>query len=139
MIVNMYPYLVFNGNAQEAIKFYEDALGAVTESVQTFGESHENSDFQIPEEAKNRVMNAQLKIGKIEFMLSDTFPGQPYELGHQVTIAVVPEGAEHAKSVFEKLSAGGKIGMELQETFWSPAYGQVTDKFGISWQISAQS
>ncbi|QVY62213.1 VOC family protein [Cytobacillus gottheilii] len=139
MIVNMYPYIVLNGNGKEAIKFYEEALGAVTESVTTFGDSHADPDFQIPEEAKNRIMNAQLKIGKVELMLSDTFPGQPYELGSQVTVAIIPEGAEEARAIFEKLSAGGKIGMEIQETFWSPAYGQVTDQFGISWQISAQA
>lgn len=71
-------------------------------------------------------------------MISDTFPGQPYELGSQVTIAIILTDVEKSKEVFSKLRDGGNVTMELQETFWSPSYGQVTDKFGVSWQITTE-
>ncbi len=54
-------------------------------------------------------------------------PGQPYELGNQVTIAVTLSDVEKPKVIFGKLSEDGKVTMPLQETFWSPSYGQVTD------------
>lgn len=69
-------------------------------------------------------------------MLSDTFPGMPYNLGNQVSIAIHIDTVEEAQNVFEKLSEGGKVTMPLQETFWSPSYGQVTDKYGVEWQVS---
>ncbi|MFS0907077.1 VOC family protein [Priestia aryabhattai] len=138
MILGIYPYLVMNGNGQEAVKFYENALDAKVIGVQTFGEMPENPEFPTPIEAKNRVMNAHLKVGDTDLMLSDTFPGQPYQIGSQVTVAITIDSVEKSKEVFEKLKEGGQVGMPLQETFWSPSYGQVTDKFGVTWQISTQ-
>ncbi|MDN4074137.1 VOC family protein [Fictibacillus terranigra] len=136
MIVGLYPYLVTNGNGQEAVKFYEKALNAKVLSVQTFGDQPENPEYPVPAEAKDRVMNAHLKVGDHDLMLSDTFPGMPYETGDQVTVAITIDSAENSKEIFEKLKEGGKVIMELQETFWSPSYGQLKDKYGVTWQIS---
>ncbi|MCQ6265110.1 VOC family protein [Fictibacillus sp. WQ 8-8] len=136
MIVGLYPYLVTNGNGQEAVKFYEKALNAKVLSVQTFGDQPENPEYPVPAEAKDRVMNAHLKVGDHDLMLSDTFPGMPYETGDQVTVAITIDSVETSKEVFEKLKEGGQVIMELQETFWSPSYGQLKDKFGVTWQIS---
>ncbi|RDZ11787.1 hypothetical protein C3744_19935 [Priestia megaterium] len=138
MILGIYPYLVMNGNGPEAIKFYENALDAKVIGVQTFGEMPENPEFPTPIKAKNRVMNAHLKVGAIDLMLSDTFPGRPYQIGSQVTVAITIDSVEKSKEVFEKLKEDGQVGMPLQETVWSPSYGQVTDKFGVTWQISTQ-
>ncbi|WP_339995656.1 VOC family protein [Priestia aryabhattai] len=138
MVLGIYPYLVMNGNGQEAVKFYEKALDAKVIGVQTFGEMPGNPEIPTPIEAIERVMNAHLKVGDTDLMLSDTFPGQPYQIGSQVTVAITVDSIEESKEVFEKLKEGGQIGMPLQETFWSPSYGQVTDKFGVTWQISTQ-
>ncbi|NHM32408.1 VOC family protein [Neobacillus terrae] len=137
MITNIYPYLVMNGNGQEAVKFYENALGANVVSLQTFGDMPGNSDK--PESVKNLVLNAQLKAGDFNLMLSDTFPGNPYQVGDQVSIAVLFDNPETTKEVYEKLKEGGKVIMELQPTFWSPSYGQLTDKFGVTWQLSTDT
>jgi PhnB protein len=138
MITGIVPYLVTNGNGQEAVKFYQEALGAEVVSLQTFGDMPANPEYPLPEEAKNRVLNAQMNIGDAKLMLSDTFPGHPFQLGSQVTIALMVDNPSEAKTIFEKLQAGGKVTMPLQETFWSPAYGQVTDQFGVEWQVSTE-
>lgn len=138
MVLGIYPYLVMNGNGQEAVKFYENALDAKVVGVQTFGDMPENPEFSIPAEAKDRVLNAHLKIGNNDLMLSDTFPGQPYQIGSQVTVSITIDNVEKSEEVFGKLKEGGQVNMPLQETFWSPSYGQVTDKFGVTWQISTQ-
>ncbi|TDL82391.1 VOC family protein [Peribacillus frigoritolerans] len=137
MITSVNPYIVTNGNGQEAVKFYVDALNAELVSIQTFGDMPEDPNHPVPADAKDRVMNAQFKAGDTLMMLSDTFPGMPYTLGSQVSIAIHIDSADEAKHVFEKLSAGGNVTMPLQETFWSPAYGQVKDKYGVEWQVSA--
>ncbi|MBS8263644.1 VOC family protein [Mesobacillus boroniphilus] len=139
MIIGIVPYLVTNGNGQEAVEFYKNAFGAEVISLQTFGEMPPNPEYPLPEEAKDRVLNAQLKIGNASLMLSDTFPGHPYQLGSQVTIAILVNDVAEAKEIFEKLQVDGKVTMPMQETFWSPAYGQVTDKFGVGWQLSTES
>ncbi|WP_100330137.1 VOC family protein [Bacillus xiapuensis] len=139
MILGMHPYLVLNGNGQEAIQFYQNALDAKVLSLKTFGDMPERPDAPLSSEAKDRVLNAHLKVGSTDIMLSDTFPGTPYQLGSQVTLAITISHTEKAKEVFGKLQEGGQVNMPLQKTFWSPLYGQVTDKFGITWQVSTQS
>lgn len=104
MLLAMYPYLVLNGNGQEAVKFYEYALNANVLRVQTFGELPENQEHPIPTEAKDRVLNAHLKVGNTDLMLSDTLPGQPYQIGSQVTIAIIINQEEKAKRKTECLS-----------------------------------
>ncbi|CAG9611945.1 hypothetical protein BACCIP111899_01117 [Bacillus rhizoplanae] len=136
MILGINPYLVTNGNGQEAVKFYENALDAKVEMLQTFGEMPENPEYPIPAEAKDRILHAHLKVGNTDLMISDTFPGQSHEIGSQLTIAIHIQDGEKSKEVFEKLQDGGQVVMPLQETFWSPLYGQVKDKFGVEWQVS---
>lgn len=136
MILGVHAYLRMNGNGKEAVKFYENALGAEVLGVQTYGDLPENPEFTLPAEAKDRVVHAQLKVGSTFLMLSDTFPGQPYETGSQVDVAITLNDVETSKEVFEKLQEGGEVIMPLQETPWSPSYGQIKDKFGVTWQIS---
>ncbi|MFP7479918.1 VOC family protein [Terribacillus saccharophilus] len=138
MVQGINSYIVTNGNGQEAVKLYEEALGAQVLSIQTFGDMPEDPNHPVPAEAKDRVLHAHLKVGNNDLMLSDTFPGQPLELGDQVGIAVITSSPEETKDVFEKLSSGGEIIMELQQTFWSTLYGQVKDKFGVTWQVSTE-
>lgn len=135
MKLQLIPYLVMNGNAQEAIQFYEKALDAKILSLQTFGEMQENPEFPLPEEAKNLVLHATLKVGETHLMFSDTFPGQPHHSGNQVTICISTDDMDKSKQIYEALKQDGQVNMPLQETFFSPAYGNVTDKFGVTFQI----
>ncbi|WP_066072592.1 VOC family protein [Neobacillus soli] len=138
MTVRLIPYLVMDGNAKEALQFYEKALDAQVHFVQTFGEMPENPEFPLPADAKDRVSHATIKVGETELMFSDTFPGQPHQSGTQVTICITTDDAEKAHKFFDALQDGGQVGMPLQETFFSPAYGSVTDKFGVTFQIFAE-
>ena len=136
MILGVHAYLRMNGNGKEAVKFYENALEAEVLGVQTYGELPENPEFTLPDEAKDRVIHAQLRVGNTFLMLSDTFPGQPFQTGSQVDVAITLNDVEKSKEVFGKLLDGGEVIMPIQETPWSPSYGQIKDKFGVTWQIS---
>jgi len=128
-------YFVLNGNAREAIDFYSGIFGSEAK-IMTFGESPQHPDYQLPEEAKDLVMHAHLEIEGNKVMFSDTFPGQPYTVGNNITLAIVTEDLDKLHRYYDQLKDGGHVGMELQETFWSKAYGQVTDKFGVEWQLN---
>jgi PhnB protein len=135
MTLRLTPYLVMDGNAKEAIQFYEKALDAKLLFYQTFGEMPENPEFPIPADAKERVAHAMLKVGETDLMFSDTFPGQPHQSGNQVTICISTNDKEKSKQIYETLQQDGQVNMPLQETHFSPAYGIVTDKFGVTFQI----
>lgn len=72
MAVRINPYIVLDGNAQEAIQFYAEVLGGKIEGIIQFGD---NPFPGMPEEAENRVMHAHLTIGESALMFSDTYPG----------------------------------------------------------------
>lgn len=135
MILRISPYLMMNGNAREAIQFYEKALDAEVLFSQTFGEMPENPEFPLPEEAKELIAHAMMKVGETDFMFSDTFPGQTSQSGDQVTICISVNDIEKSKQIFESLQQDGQVKMPLQEAFFSPSYGIVTDKFGVTFQI----
>lgn len=135
MALQLIPYLMMDGNAKEAIQFYEKALGAQVLFSQTFGEMPDNPEFPIPAEAKSRISHAMVKIGESDLMFSDIFPGQPHQIGTQVTICISTDDVEKSKQFYESLQQEGQVNMPLQETFFSPSYGIVTDKFGVTFQI----
>ena len=60
----------------------------------------------------------------------------PFATGNNISLAVVSMNLDKMKSYFRKMKEGGHVDLELQETFWSPCYGKLTDKFGIEWQFS---
>lgn len=141
MITKMFPYLNFDGNGQEATHFYTDVLGGDLVGIATYGEAPDMGGGEMPEEARDMVMNAQINFNNGNtLMISDVPPGMgmPFQKGNNVSITVLYDDIEEARGIFNKLSEGGKVIMELQKTFWSPLYGNLTDKFGIDWQISVE-
>lgn len=88
---------------------------------------------------KELVAHALLKIGESDLMISDTFPGMPFHVGNNVGMLIMTNRKERTKEIYDRLLDGGQVNMPLQETFWSPAYGLVTDKFGITFHVSTES
>ncbi|WP_394137843.1 VOC family protein [Cytobacillus oceanisediminis] len=137
MAVN--AYLNFNGNTREAVEFYAEVFETEKPEIMTFGDSPPNPEYPLPEEAKNLVMHTRLNICGSNVMFSDTFPGMPFTVGNNINLAIVIKDPDDLKKYFNKLKEGGTVGMELQETFWSKCYGQLTDKFGITWLFNYDS
>ncbi|PLR69527.1 MULTISPECIES: VOC family protein [Bacillaceae] len=129
-------YINFNGNCREAVEFYAQVFGTEKPQIMTFGETPQSPEYPLPDEAKDLVMHTRLTIDGSNVMFSDVFPGMPFVEGNNITLALVNKNIEELTSIFNKLKDGGTVGMDLQETFWSKLYGQVTDKFGINWQIN---
>src|SRR5262245_22062068 len=121
------PYLNFNGNGAEAIKLYETALGAKS-NVQRMGDV---PGMQVPAEQKDLVMHARLEIGAGVLMISDGRPGDKVTAGDNVHVTLDFDDLDDMKRRFEALSAGGKVTMPMQDTFWGATFGMLTDRFGI--------
>ncbi|MGM7700472.1 VOC family protein [Pseudalkalibacillus sp. Hm43] len=126
------PYLVFNGQAKEALEYYKDIFGGEVTDLQTFGEA----DFPTPPEADEMVLHARFKKGDLFFMVSDTFPGQEVERGTNISLTLEMESEEQIQSLYEKLSEKGKVAMELQDMFWGAKYAKVVDAYGFTWDLN---
>lgn len=135
MSLRLTPYFVMNGNAQEAIDFYERALGASVTFKQTFGDMPANPDYPLPDEAKSLIGHAMIRVGESDIMFSDAFGSDEVRSGNQVTICITLKEVEDAHRIFNALSDGGQIVTPLMDTDFSPAYGVITDKFGITFQF----
>jgi len=138
MTISLNPYFVFEGQSKEAVHFYERVLGGKIMSIMTFGDLPPDSNHPIAEDVKELVMHAHLKVGEVDLMFSDTFPGMPHQPGDTVQIAIHTEKEDKTREIFEALADGGQVEMPLQKTDWSPLYGIVKDKFGVSFQVSTK-
>jgi len=133
----MNPYLTFDGKSKEAVYFYEKALGGKVMGIMTFGDMPADPNHPLTDDVKERVMHAHLQVGDTSLMFSDTFPGMPYQAGGDtVQIAIHPEEEARAREIFAALEDGGQVVMPLQKTDWSPLYGIVKDKFGVTFQVN---
>lgn len=128
-------YLIFNGNCREAVEFYSEVFGTVSDEIMTFGD-HPSSDYPLSEEEKKLIMHTSMRISGDLIMFSDAFPGSPVTVGENVSIMVTSKDMEELKAQFHKIKEGGRVEMDLQETFWSKCYGAAIDQFGVSWQFN---
>jgi PhnB protein len=134
--VALNPYLIFNGNTREVVLYYAQVFGLEEPQLLTFGSM--NSEH-LPPGAENLIMHTFLEIAGSKLMFSDNFPGSPYEQGNNFSLAYVSSDEAAIRAAFQKLSDGGTVKMELQETPWSKCYGSVTDKYNIEWQFSHEA
>lgn len=129
------PYLFFEGNCEEAIEFYRNALDAEVEMMMRYDESPEPppEDMVAPGSEK-KILHASLRIGGALLMASDGGCGGKPNFGGFSVSLTVPD-AETADRYFAAMAEGGEVMMPLGETFWSPRFGMLTDKFGVGWMI----
>lgn len=126
-------YLVTDGNGLEAVDFYRDVFEAEVVSTTTFGQAIPDT----PEEHQNLLLNAQLLVNGIRLQISDNSPQYAYIQGTNMTACLQLETVEEATVIFQKLEKDAqRIDLPLGETPWSPAYGIVVDKFGMTWQVN---
>ncbi|HWD19634.1 MAG TPA: VOC family protein [Verrucomicrobiae bacterium] len=135
-VIAVQPYLFFEGRCEEAIEFYRKAIGAEIVMLMRFKESPDQS--MCAPGTGEKIMHATLKAGPSLFMLSDGRCGgkQTYD-GFALSVSAADEAG--AQKMFTALSEGGKATMPLTKTFFSPAFGMLTDKFGVGWMVIVHS
>lgn len=128
---NVQPYLFFNGRCEEALDFYRKALGAEIQAVMHYKDS---PDQKAVHGSGDKVMHANFRVGESQIMASDGRDGgKPEFQGFALTLNVSTEA--DADRFFANLSDGGHVQMPLAQTFYSPRFGMVVDRFGILWMI----
>jgi PhnB protein len=128
------PYLFFDGRCEEAIEFYRDAVGAEVTMLMRFKENPEANAGCMPPGAEDKVMHASLRIGDATVLASDgRCTGQPSFQGFALSLTA--SDADEAERMFAALGNGGQVQMPMAKTFFSPRFGMVADRFGVSWMV----
>lgn len=128
------PYLIFEGRCQEALDFYQKAIGAKIGMVLRFKDSPEPPSGDCGGGNPNAIMHSSFQIGESTILASDgrCQSAAKFE-GFSLSYTVKSEA--EAKQKFDALVEGGQVIMPLTKTFFSPSFGMLTDKFGVSWMI----
>jgi PhnB protein len=122
------PYLSFNGNCAEAMRFYERVLGGKLELLLRNADTPMAA--QTPKEHADRISHARLLLpGGASLYGGDCPPQMTYGGIH---------GVGQASKAFNALADGGKVSMKLQPMFWAKIWGMLTDKFGTPWIINGE-
>jgi len=130
------PYLNFDGRCEEALEFYRRALGAKIEMLMRFKESPDPS--MVSPGSEEKVMHSSLRVGDATVLASDgRCQGQTNFQGISLTLSVAD--AAEAEKRFGALADGGQVQMPLTETFFSPRFGMVADRFGVTWMVLVES
>jgi PhnB protein len=126
------PYLFLDGRCEEALDFYRGAIGAQQVMLMRWKDCPEpNPAMPMPPE---KVMHARMQVGDSTVLMSDgRCNGQPNVQGFALSLTAKDEA--EAKRLFGALSDGGQVQMPLGKTFFSPAFGMLADRFGVSWMV----
>ena len=127
------PNLIFNGNAEQVLEHYRDALGGDVE-IMRFSESPEAAS--VTPEWANKVIYGTLRSPAGIVNAMDAPPGRGGAPGDNFMLGIQTETQAQTDEIFSKLAAGGSVTMPLNKTFWSPRFGMLTDKFGVKWMVS---
>jgi PhnB protein len=130
--VQIQPYLNFDGHCDEAIEFYKKAVGAEVKMLMRWKDAPDKS-MCTPDNA-DKVMHSSLRIGEATVMMADgRNTGHPQFKG--ISLSLIAKDPAEAGKLFTALGDGGQVQMALSKTFFSPSFGMVADKFGVSWMI----
>ena len=128
------PYLFFDGCCEEALAFYRRALGAEIVMAMRWKDSPDQAACPQDPANADKIMHAQFRIGGSDVMASDgNCQGRPSFEGF--ALSLTPPDAAEAERLFDALAEGGQVRMPLGPTFFSPRFGMVADRFGISWMV----
>ena len=133
--MNISTHLSFDGNCDEAMKFYEATFGGKIEFKMTWAESPMCD--QAGEAFQDKIMHESVKIGDTVVMGADAPPGR-YQKPQGIVVSVSVAEVEEAERVFNALAEGGSVQMPIQETFWAKRFGMATDRFAIPWMVNCE-
>ena len=132
------PYLLFGGRCEEALEFYQRAVGAKVEQVMRFKENPDPKacDMLAPG-FENKIMHTSFRIGDSLVMASDGMNASQKVSGTSLAVSVKTEA--EVDPIFNALAVGGSVTMPPGKTFWTPRFGMLTDKFGLGWMVMVES
>jgi PhnB protein len=128
-------HVSYSGHCREAFRFYAQVFGGELMML-AYVDTPMAKD--VPADWAEKIVHATLSFDGCELAGSDVQP-EHYRQPQGFSVLVDVEGVEKANRVFTALAAGGSVEMPMQETFWSPAFGVLKDRFGIPWEINGKS
>lgn len=133
--MQLIPYLNFQGNTEEILNFYKEALMGQITSIMRYGEG---PGMDVNEDYNNKVLHAELTFGDNTLYFSDTYPGTLVTIGNAISFNINFQDEVLMNQTYAALSVGGKDLSPIKEEFWGAKFGSLTDQYGIAWSFNMQ-
>ncbi len=133
------PYITFNGTCEAAFNFYKSVFGGEFPYIGKFKDMPPQEGQKMSAADGEKIMHVSLPIGDGTILMGSDTGGEwasSFKEGNNISISINTESEDEANRIFNGLSAGGKIGMPMNKTFWGAYFGMFTDKFGINWMVN---
>ncbi|OXM14645.1 VOC family protein [Paenibacillus herberti] len=131
MGAQIHSYLMSEDASGQA-NFYMESLGGEIQFLTTFGETPGT-----PDAMKDKVMHLAFTVaGTNTLMISDSF--EPVSYNRNISISLNYDDVSEASTAYAKLSEGGESKYPFALQPWGAYYGEVVDKFGVTWMITKQ-
>ena len=127
------PYISFEGNCEEALNFYKDAIGGELTIMRYEGSPMED---KVSEDFKQKVLHGRIETGDLTIMASDVSPEQGTKNGNHIQLNLDFTSEDEQTETFNKLAEGANVTMPLDDQFWGAKFGMLIDKFGINWMFN---
>jgi PhnB protein len=128
------PYLIFDGNAAEAMAFYHSVFGGELVTM-TFGDA----PMESPAEIADNLMHSDLWIDDFRVFACDDPEGKAGAPLGNPSICVVDDDESKLEGWFTALGEGGEVTLQFEKQFWGDTFGQLVDKFGMRWMFNAST
>lgn len=135
-MVTINPYINFNGNAEEALTFYQSVFGGEFGTITRFKDIA-SAEFPVSEHEANKILRITLSIGNSVLIANDVpeMMGRVSENENRSKIAVSVDSKEEAERIVNGLSEGGTVEMPLAESPWGTTFAMFRDKYSIEWTV----
>ena len=130
--MNLYTYLNYGGNCEQAFRFYEQQLGGKITLLTRHGE--QPNPANVPANWKDKVLHARIEIGNTVLMGAD-IPSDRFQPMRSAYLTLIVDSAEQAERLYALLSEGGEIFMKMEQTFFANRFAMLRDSFGTSWML----
>lgn len=132
-MLNLTPYLLFEGTCRQAMQFYQSCLGGEL-TMLTVKDSPASA--RVPAALQDRVINARLRSDRLDLSASDWLrPDRTPVRGNTACLYLSGGTLQVMKALFEHLSEGAEVTDPLGEQFFG-TYGALNDRFGVRWMFA---
>ena len=132
------PYLAFAGNCREAFTRYQEIFGGELVLL-TMADAPADAGPPPPGAKADAIMHAALTAGDELLMGADDPSGHFDGKVDGMCVNCSRPDVADAQRVFDALSENGQVQVPLGESFFSPAFGMCTDRFGTPWMVMVEA
>lgn len=130
--MNLKVHLFFPGTCEEALSFYKETLDG---EINFLFRKKEDKTTEVADIDKEKISYMVVKTPHFDLAGEDANHDQEVIVGNNNKLVLLFQKAEEGRLIFDKFTQNGTIITPFEKTFFSDGFGEIVDKYGITWLI----